>query len=188
MPKRTDKTAQPGRPNPVLAGLLAWLVPGAGHWYLDRPIRAAVLFVAIQALFWSGVAIGGIFTVNPRQEIWWSRAQRLTGLSGLVWHQRQNAMHARYYRKAVQDYGGGADPNVLSAAADQQLTRDHLALVQPAAGLAYVLSGVAGMLNLMCIFDAIMLAMLGQWGEKEDAASGKPVRVPPDAGLAKEAP
>ena len=39
------------------ACLLAWLVPGAGHFYLRRPGKALVFLVAIGALFALGVAM-----------------------------------------------------------------------------------------------------------------------------------
>jgi hypothetical protein len=172
-PKKTDKTTP--KANPVLAGLLAWLVPGAGHWYLDRPIRAAVLFVVIVGLFWSGVAIGGVFTVNPRQETWWCRAQFLTGLSGVISYQRQKTTYGQFRRDVVKEQPYPLTEEQIAAEADDRLARANLALVPPASGVAYVLSGVAGMLNLMCIFDAIMLALMGQWGEP--AAPPTPARA-----------
>jgi TM2 domain-containing membrane protein YozV len=167
-PKPSDKTTPP-KANPALAGLLAWLVPGAGHLYLDRPVRAAVLFIVIQGLFWSGVAVGGVFTINPRQEVWWTRAQLLTGLGGVVSYQRQKTRYNEYFRAILHDEPRLTQPQ-RDAAVDELLARDHLALVQPTSGVAYVLSGVAGMLNLMCIFDAVMLALLGQMGEPAEAA------------------
>jgi TM2 domain-containing membrane protein YozV len=45
------------RKSPVPATLLAWLVPGAGHFYLRRPGKALVFLVAIGALFALGVAM-----------------------------------------------------------------------------------------------------------------------------------
>jgi TM2 domain-containing membrane protein YozV len=45
------------RTSPVPATLLAWLIPGAGHFYLRRPGKAIVFLVAIGALFFLGVAM-----------------------------------------------------------------------------------------------------------------------------------
>ena len=154
-----------------MVGLLAWLVPGTGHWYLDKPVRAAVLFVVIHVLFWSGVAIGGVFTVNPRQEVWWCRAQMLTGLSGLCSYQRQKVVYAQHQQAVVADLPNTYKSNrayqqQLALAVQDRLARANLALVPPASGLAYVLTGVAGMLNLMCAFDAVMLALMGRTGEE----------------------
>ena len=57
---------------------------------------------------------------------------------------------------------------------------ENLALAYPADAVAQAYSGIAGMLNLLCIFDAALLGMMGKGAEpaaalllrrrKEDAA------------------
>ncbi len=39
--------------------VLAWLVPGAGHFYLRRPIHGAVLLASIAGMFLTGLAMEG---------------------------------------------------------------------------------------------------------------------------------
>ncbi len=39
--------------------LLAWLVPGAGHYYLKRPWHAAALLLSIAGMFLAGLAMQG---------------------------------------------------------------------------------------------------------------------------------
>ena len=46
------------------AALLAWLLPGAGHFYLRRPGKAMLFLGAIGALFVLGVAMDSRLTVN----------------------------------------------------------------------------------------------------------------------------
>lgn len=41
--------------DPVLAGFLAWLIPGLGHWYQGRRAKAALYFICIVGLFAYGV-------------------------------------------------------------------------------------------------------------------------------------
>jgi len=160
----TPETLAPSWPvSTAVAGLLAWLVPGAGHWFLGRRIRAAILFVVIQGLFWWGVGIGGVFTVDPREEFWWSRAQMCTGASGLVSHYRQNAAHEAVVQEA---HGLKEARGDVGEAAQYLKAAKNLALVSPAAGPARVFTGVAGMLNLLCIIDAVLLAALGVRGER----------------------
>ncbi len=157
----------------LVAGLAAWLIPGAGHVYLGRPVRAVVLFVIIGALFWSGVAIGGVFTVNPREEKWWSRAQLCNGLSGVISYHRQNVAFEPYWLRAdkmIDAESRNRDQQVLDRAR-ALLANDELALVAPAAAPAYVFTGVAGMLNLLCIMDVVLLCALGHRGETPVAAS-----------------
>lgn len=39
--------------------ILAWLVPGAGHYYLKRPIHGVVLLATIVAMFLTGLLLQG---------------------------------------------------------------------------------------------------------------------------------
>ena len=43
----------------VLACILAWVVPGAGHFFLRRWVRGAIFFVSVVALFLIGLALDG---------------------------------------------------------------------------------------------------------------------------------
>lgn len=45
--------------DPVLAGILAWAIPGAGHWYQGRRTKAALFFVCIVGTFFYGLWLGG---------------------------------------------------------------------------------------------------------------------------------
>jgi hypothetical protein len=44
--------------NPALAALLAWLIPGLGHWYQGRRAKSVLFFVCIMGLFVYGVYLG----------------------------------------------------------------------------------------------------------------------------------
>jgi hypothetical protein len=45
--------------DPALAAFLAWLVPGLGHWYQGRRAKAVLFFVCIMGLFTFGLWLGG---------------------------------------------------------------------------------------------------------------------------------
>jgi len=147
-----------------LALALAWIVPGAGHAYLGRVWQGAVIFVIVGATFWTGIAIGGVMTVDSVNERWWFVAQMLTGGHGLVSYQRQQRVWAAVSEElnvpAVTARMVQRSPQ-LAANLDQRLARRGLALTPPADTVARAYSGVAGMLNLMCMFDALMLALMG---------------------------
>ena len=51
--------AKQGAISPVLVLVAGWLVPGLGHLLLKKPIRAALLFVSIVAMFFIGLAMHG---------------------------------------------------------------------------------------------------------------------------------
>ena len=157
-------------PNWFLAGLLAWLIPGAGHFYVGRRIRGVVLFVAVTATFWAGMAIGGTMTVDSHYERWWFLAQSLTGVNGLAgW-----AMQNRVYNKLAEDGMGNAGPTSDGRPGQTQMLIDRelrnrpggsIVLAGPSGDVARAYSGIAGMLNLLCIFDAIMLVLMGHYKE-----------------------
>ena len=57
-PQQTDSPAIDLK-DPIMAALLAWLVPGLGHWYQGRRAKAVLFFVCIMGLFTYGVYLGG---------------------------------------------------------------------------------------------------------------------------------
>ena len=148
MTKRKETSALP-----ALAVLLACAIPGAGHIYLGRVGRGIIIFLTISALFWSGVAIGGVLTVDSQREKWWFAAQMLTGANGLTAWQLE--------KRAYQDLQKNASGRSL----EDRMVDKKIALVAPAETVARAYSGVAGLINLMCIFDVLMLSLMGVRGE-----------------------
>ena len=155
----------------ALAGVLAWVVPGAGHVYLGRTFRGVVICIAINALFWGGMAVGGVFTVDPVGEPWWFAAQMCNGASGVAGWCRQDSQ-----RQEVVDKDLGKEPRPIDRgrtgerqrwdkAFNIALDKRDLHPVYPASIVARAYTGVAGMLNIMCVFDAVMLGLLGRFGE-----------------------
>lgn len=51
-------TAEVQLKDPLLAGALAWLLPGAGHWYQGRRSKAVLFFVCILGIFFYGLYLG----------------------------------------------------------------------------------------------------------------------------------
>lgn len=120
-----------------LAALLGWLVPGAGHFLLGYRHQAVIAFVVITATFWSGVAIGSVQgTVAPNSRKLWFMAQLGSG---------GNALAATGLHRFV-------DP--ASFASTKQSTAAHWLSAE--VGVHY--TGVAGLLNLLLIIDAIVRA------------------------------
>ena len=147
----------------VIAMALAWIVPGAGHAFAGRPWRGVIIFVAIGLTFWTGVAMGGVMTVDQREQKWWFAAQMFTGVHGLVGWQRGNEQMKQLAPKIQKEMArqGSSPQNEVRNSTIRVLADEKLALVAPMATLAQAYTGVAGLLNLMCVFDAIMLALIG---------------------------
>ena len=160
----------------VITLVIAWLIPGAGHVYQGRLVRGIIIFVTISALFWTGVGLGGVATVDYDRERWWFIADMFAGVHGLVgWYR---------YRRLTQEFARrhGAMPTPDSSGyqsrqeefqeeLEDYLAKNQLALVAPTETVARAYAGVAGLLNLMCIFDAVVLAMMG--GPPEPAGKRK---------------
>ena len=118
-----------------LAGFLAWLVPGLGHIYLGHRVRGIVCLVTITVTFWTGVAIGGVqATVDPHERTLWFMAQLCTGGNAL----------AAYGLHAIVEPPSSAGQRPAAALA-HWLSAD--------VGVHY--TGVAGLLNLLVILDAL---------------------------------
>jgi len=61
-------------------------------------------------------------------------------------------------------------PDDLQMKVDQILAEDDLAVVSPSEGIARAFTGVAGLLNVLCAFDAAMLVLIGRRKPEEDDA------------------
>ena len=109
-----------------LVGILGWLIPGAGHWLLGLHQRAAVIFIALFTTFLLGVILGSVEMIDPHQAKAWFCAQVLCGLPAIVVTLLQDPNLT-----VTQFYGRGVD-------------------------IGQVYTGVAGLLNLLCILDALL--------------------------------
>ena len=121
-----------------LVGFLAWLFPGLAHIYLGYWKRGLVFLVTITVTFWSGIAIGGVRgTVDWRHRKAWFVAELCTG---------GNTLAAAVLHKSVGLLPGGEGKT--------QPYAGHWVSVD--VGVHY--AGIAGLLNLLVILDALARA------------------------------
>ena len=118
----------------IRAALLAWLIPGGGHFYLGLRKRAVVLSVCIEVTFIFGLYIGTVRIVNPAHSFLWFFGQIFAGLNTIVAH-----LWATRLDKGQVD--------ITTA-----LIRDWSYY------MAVLYTGVAGLMNLLAIFDAVIRA------------------------------
>ena len=154
-----------------LAVLFAWLVPGLGHIYLGHRLRGVILMVVVTLTFWTGVAIGGTKVVNPQSPPYWKTTLKylanpkefnkdenptsieVSGPVGITvrrswWFYAQvfsgvHALAAYTIGNHVPDFAESGTPRHLS---------------WPSYDIAAVYTGVAGLLNLLIILDALARA------------------------------
>ncbi len=129
--------------NPVIrvpiVGLLAWIVPGLGHFFIGERVRGLIYLVTITVTFWGGVAIGGVCdTVNRQERTAWFMAQSCTGVYALTAH---------FWGQHL----GRGDKDKLPPEC-----RAHWMSAET--GVVY--AGVAGLLNILVILDALARADL----------------------------
>jgi hypothetical protein len=121
------------------AGILAWLLPGAGHFFLGQRGIAAVFFVAITFAYGTGLAIGGVKnSVNPRANRWLFLAELGIGSYTSVGYVVSNSL---------PDYG----PKELSPYVS----------FYPESDVAQIYLAIGGLLNLLAILDALTRAQTG---------------------------
>jgi len=143
--KALSQGPQPSVIRVPIAAVLAWFVPGGGHFYLGYRAHALIAFVVITTTFWSGVAIGSVQgTVAPKARKLWFMAQICTG---------DNTLAAVALHRAV-DPDAYHSPRMTAGA--------HWLSAE--VGVHY--TGVAGLLNLLLIIDAIVRADPGYRGAR----------------------
>ncbi len=107
-----------------LVGILAWLIPGGGHWMSGQKNRAIPIFFGIVITFIVGVFLGGSELIDPQNARLWFCAQIFTGLPAVV---------ASLLQNPAIEMGNGR-----------------------AVDLGQLYTSVAGLLNVLCILDALI--------------------------------
>lgn len=162
--------------NRGLAAFLAWLVPGLGHLYQGRKGKAALYFVCITGLFVAGMIMGEwkiVFWrwVNPFQNSedfrLWYPAQFWVGLLALP-----ALIQATLVRYNMGPILGGylAEPpmNIING-------------LHNSAGrfvdVGVVYTCIAGLLNVLAIYDAYEGPALGDEPEAKTSAEPTPTNA-----------
>ena len=112
----------------LTVGLLAWLIPGAGHFIIKEKRRAIIIFVTIVLTFAVGLYVGSIGVINPVTAKLAYAAQIMN--SPMVAALGRFTVNARYFV-----FG---KPNEVGQ----------------------IYTSIAGLLNLLCIVNAVYLAHL----------------------------
>ena len=114
----------------IIVGLLAWVVPGAGHYMLKEKKRSIIIFATIVLTFLIGLYVGSIGVINPVDTKAWYLAQIMN--SPIV------AALGHLTATAPEKYRVFGKPNEIGQ----------------------IYTGIAGLLNLLCIINAVYLAHL----------------------------
>ena len=108
-----------------LAGVLGWWIPGAGHWVIGQPKRAAIIFISLTFAFVLGIYIGSIAVIDLKTPWFWAQilyspaTVYIAHLSGSVYH--------------LDSFGRPRE-------------------------IGEIYTAIAGMLNLLCVVNAVYTA------------------------------
>ncbi len=127
-----------------IAAILGWLIPGLGHIFLGHKVRGVIFLVVITLTFWTGVAVGGVKCVDPHKPIQQQSNTQQQRARGRSWWFFAQIMNGGY---AVATHAVG----VRNADRASYLS-------WPSGDIASVYTGVAGLLNLLIIIDALVRA------------------------------
>ncbi|MBI4161925.1 MAG: hypothetical protein HY509_05715 [Acidobacteria bacterium] len=139
--------AERRRPDRVAAAcLLAWLVPGGGHFFLGRRLPAVVFFLIVLATFSLGLAQGGkVYLADRAQPLSFLATFTNLALGPLDLVGRQ-AVYGRVVLRRPPD-PEGPEAQALLLAERKRVERETYEY-----GTTYLLT--AGLMNILLILDA----------------------------------
>ena len=151
--------------NPYIAGLLAWLVPGLGHYYQRRYHKALIFFLCIVPAFVAGCALASSAEEGIARNVYWSwrwragdmrywwLAQAPLGLAAIP-----SWMQASYVNSGQAPLFGSfmAPPRLFNGdKTGYPPVIDVIRQKMPYFELGTYLTVIAGLMNLLAFFDAI---------------------------------
>lgn len=113
----------------IVIGLLAWVVPGGGHFALNERRRAIVICVTVVLTFLVGLHVGSIGVIDPVNAKPWYVAQLMNS-------------PAVFFLGQISASG-------------------QFPVFGRAGEIGQIYTSIAGLLNLLCIVNAIYTAHLG---------------------------
>lgn len=141
----------------VIAGLLGWAFPGAGHWFLGMRGLGTIYSVAVMVPFVAGVLLGGIKTsINPYFNSWLFLAELGVGGPTLVGLGINNAVTPYDARTLAQIEQNPRPPTTVTR--EQQAEVATYVAYYPTSDVVQIYLSVAGLLNLMALLDAVARA------------------------------
>lgn len=162
--------------NPLAAGVLTWLVPGLGHYYQGRTVKAVLFFLCIVPTFIVGCIMGSSSQAGIARNVyysWRSQDQRLFFIP-----QACLAIAAVPAGLQAMQLNGGGAPLFGTFMAPPQISSLDRTGVAPTLDeitfnlhfffeLGTYLTVIAGLMNLLAIFDAVDGPVIAQPAEKK---------------------
>jgi hypothetical protein len=144
--------------NRYLAAALAWLIPGAGHYYQRRTFKAAIFFTSVTACFVIGMVVSGGRCVyaswNGIERRWQFGLQAGVGLPAIpaavqAWRKRNGdepLLRGLIFPKT--------EPAIFSSPDRLHQLDDWHKKTASGFELGTLYTMIAGLLNILAIYDA----------------------------------
>ena len=120
----------------TIVGLLGWLIPGGGHFAINKKIHGLIIFFSVVITFTIGLYIGSLAVVDPASSKPWFAAQVMNS----------PAVFFLGHMSEIGEYSVYARP----------------------AEIGQIYTSIAGLLNLLCIVNAVYWAYLLKTGQSEN--------------------
>ncbi|MDR2441176.1 MAG: hypothetical protein LBE12_17585 [Planctomycetaceae bacterium] len=150
--------------NPVIAGILTWLVPGLGHYYQGRTIKAILFFFCIVPTFWVGCVLGSGSEIGFARNVYYSwrfQDKRLffipqvclgmaaipAGLQAIRINTGHPPLFGRFMAPPQIEKG---DTTGVPPTLTEIVQKKHFLFE-----LGTYITVIAGLMNLLVIFDAV---------------------------------
>ena len=132
--------------SPVMPCVVAWLVPGAGHFMLGRPVSGLVFAGVVLATFLTGVSLGGtVYAYDAEQPLSWLATTANLGVGPLDTVARYRTFDVLRYRMP----DSRRDPKLRELVLRR--LRPEIARQGHTYGRTFLLT--AGLMNLLLILD-----------------------------------
>jgi len=165
---------------------LAWLVPGLGHIVIGERVRGAIFLVTIHLLFALGLLFGGMRSIKPAEQPIWTYTQYLNGWPMLVANHFWEGFARDYLppanggkSAAEQEFDKAAPPRPDITGEPKDRIKYTQEFIEKYPAFAFhpkvhdmgaVYCGIAGMLNLLVMFD-LLLRVTGS--QRQDPAAAR---------------
>lgn len=148
--------------DPSVAAMLGWLWPGAGHLYQRRVAKGLLFMVCILSTYFFGLALGGGKVVyaswNQVDRRWQYPLQLNVGLPALP-----ALVQSMVVRRGNPPMMGG----IMAPPRDQNQLSDWHKELNQRFELGTLYTMVAGLLNILAIWDAYAGPVVGEPGKLE---------------------
>ena len=150
--------------NPFPAAILAWLIPGLGHWYQGRKEKAILFFVCIMSIFLFGCYLGSDRECGPARVVYakWNKGEKrlffipqaFIGMAAIPATLQENRV-----KQGLPPRWGGLmaspnSPNTDKPKGNPTLNQLHTRLGRYFE-LGTIFTVIAGFMNILVVFDAL---------------------------------